>query len=75
MAAPGALTPRYAVLCGFAQLGERDRAFAILDDLVASRSGQAVFSAVDPALDPIRDDPRFERILRRLALPERASTT
>jgi serine/threonine protein kinase/tetratricopeptide (TPR) repeat protein len=74
MGAHGSLTPQYAFLCGFAQLGDRDRAFAILDDLVASRSGQAAFTAVDPVLDPIRDDPRFDRILRRLALPSTVQT-
>jgi hypothetical protein len=63
------LVPSYALLCSYAQLGERDAAFTILDELVASRSGQAAFCGADSVLDPLRDDPRFERILRRLALP------
>jgi tetratricopeptide (TPR) repeat protein len=70
----GRRIPQYAYLCGHAQLGEHDAAFAILEDLVDSRAGQAAFSAADPALDPLREDSRFERVLRRLALPTPATT-
>jgi serine/threonine protein kinase/tetratricopeptide (TPR) repeat protein len=65
----GSLVPAYAYLVSHAQLNDRDRAFEILDRLVATRSGQAVFTGADPVLDPLRDDPRFDQILRRLALP------
>jgi tetratricopeptide (TPR) repeat protein len=70
----GTLVPAYAYLVSYAQLGDRDRAFAVLDELVATRSGQAVFTGADPVLDPLRDDPRFDRILRRLALPTTATS-
>ena len=69
MRTQGSLVPSYALLCSYAQLGDRDAAFALLDELIGSRSGQAVFCSVDAVLDPIRDDPRFDRLLRRLALP------
>jgi serine/threonine protein kinase/tetratricopeptide (TPR) repeat protein len=71
--ARGGAVPDYAFLIGHAQLGDRDQAFAIIDRMVDTRSGQAVFCGVDPVLDPLRDDPRFDRMLRRLALP--ATTT
>jgi len=71
----GTALPAYAYLVSYAQLDDRDRAFAVLDELVAARSGQAVFTAADPVLDPLRDDPRFDRILRRLALRSPATTS
>jgi serine/threonine protein kinase/tetratricopeptide (TPR) repeat protein len=66
--------PAYAFACAYAHLGDRDRAFATLERIVATRMGHAVFLAVDPVLDPLRDDPRFEQLLRRLAFPVALTT-
>jgi tetratricopeptide (TPR) repeat protein len=52
----------------YAAMGDRDRAFAELERMVESRSAMA-FVLVDPQLDPIRSDPRFQQILRRANLP------
>lgn len=52
----------------YAALGNRDRAIAILEKGLETRSTLA-FIFVDPRLDPLRSDPRFHRLLRRANLP------
>jgi TolB-like protein/DNA-binding winged helix-turn-helix (wHTH) protein/Flp pilus assembly protein TadD len=49
-------------------LGMNDEAFAWLDKAYDDRSSRLVFIAVDPRLDALRTDPRFDDLLRRLGL-------
>jgi adenylate cyclase len=55
---------RIAVI--FASLGEREDAFFWLEKAFEERSNNLVYLKVDPALDNLRSDPRFEEFLRRL---------
>jgi tetratricopeptide (TPR) repeat protein len=64
-----AAVPLFAFLITHAQLGELDEAFVLLEQMLAHRSTHAVFLQVDPCLDPLRGDPRFESALRRMAFP------
>lgn len=52
-----------------AALGEKDKAFALLDRAVAEHSTFLVYSKWEPRLDPLRSDPRFKEILKRIGLP------
>jgi eukaryotic-like serine/threonine-protein kinase len=52
-----------------AALGEKDKAFVLLDKAVAERSTFLVYSKWEPRLDPLRSDPRFEQILKQIGLP------
>ncbi len=52
-----------------ALLGDRDRAFDQLDTYAARRNGVASGFMWLPALDPLRGDPRFKAILKKLGLP------
>ena len=54
-----------------AALGEKDEAFAALDRAMEERSDWLVFLKVDPCLDPLRQDLRFRKLLRRVRLSER----
>ncbi len=54
----------------YAALGDRDKAFACLEEGYQGRYFGMVYLAVDPDLDPLRSDPRFLALLRRLNLPE-----
>jgi serine/threonine-protein kinase len=61
--------PAYCFAMAHAGLGESDEAFAWLERAVVERNGFMTFLAVDPTLDPLRGDARFDALLRRLGLP------
>jgi TolB-like protein/Flp pilus assembly protein TadD len=50
-------------------LGQRDRAFAALEKAYAQRSLYFVWLKVDPELDSIRPDRRFQDLVRRVGFP------
>jgi TolB-like protein/DNA-binding winged helix-turn-helix (wHTH) protein/Tfp pilus assembly protein PilF len=52
-----------------AGLGERDAAFAKLEQAYDQRSPNLVGIKVDRLLEPLRDDPRFAQLVRRMNLP------
>jgi len=52
-----------------AALGEKDKAFVLLDKAVAERSTFVVYSKWEPRLNPLRSDPRFTQILKQIGLP------
>lgn len=52
----------------YAQLGETDKAIEALEDMFKRRAVLLITSAREPALDPIRDDPRFKDLLQRIGL-------
>lgn len=51
-----------------AALGERDQAFASLEKAYAAHDVQFQFLGVSPEWDPLRSDPRFQDLLRRVGL-------
>jgi serine/threonine-protein kinase len=53
----------------YAQLGDKDRAFAEFGNALRVKDAGLVYLKVDPFLDPIRDDPRYAALLRRLNFP------
>lgn len=53
----------------YAQLDERDRAFAAFDDAVRVKDSGIRYLKLDPFLDPIRGDPRYHALLKRLDFP------
>ena len=50
-----------------AQWGEKDAAFATLNRALQVGDSGLLFARSDPFLDPIRNDPRFDDLLNRLA--------
>ena len=52
----------------YAQLGENDKAFEVLDEMLLRRAVMLVSSAREPTLDPLRADPRFDELLRKINL-------
>ena len=62
--------PALASVRIYAALGQKDKAFEWLEKAYASRSiaAQTFGIKVDPQLDPLRSDPRFTDMLRRINL-------
>ena len=58
----------YGLALVYSALGDRDRAIALLEKGVQTRSLMP-FVFVDPLLDSLRPDPRFQELLRRANLP------
>jgi serine/threonine protein kinase/Tfp pilus assembly protein PilF len=52
-----------------AGLGDKDQAFASLDRAYEERSQFLVDLKFEPILDPLRSDPRFAELVRRVGLP------
>jgi tetratricopeptide (TPR) repeat protein len=59
----------YEIALVYAGMGEKDQAFEWLEKAYAVRDMGLSFLKVDPGLDPLRSDPRFQAMLRRVGLP------
>ena len=59
----------YRVALVYVGLGEQDQALAWLKRAYDERSWWLGFLKVDPRLDPLRADPRFQDLLRRMNFP------
>ena len=59
----------YRIASIYAVLGEKDEAFKWLEKGVAEYDGQMDCLKMDPIVDPLRSDPRFQAILRRMNFP------
>jgi TolB-like protein len=60
---------RYEIALVYAGLGEKDEAFAWLEKSFAARDKGLIYLKIDPPLDPLRSDPRFQDLVRRVGLP------
>jgi tetratricopeptide (TPR) repeat protein len=58
--------PAYNFAMIYAGLGDLDRAFDLLEQACKERSGFLPFINVEPAVDCLRDDSRFQNLLRRV---------
>jgi len=54
---------------GYAALGEKEQAVGYLKAAVDTHDGLLDRVYTDPGMDPLRSDPRFQEILRRLNFP------
>ncbi len=50
-------------------LGENDRAIEYLERSYEEHSHWLIYLHIDPSMDALRDDPRFQDLLRRVGLP------
>ena len=64
----GYVSPYHAAVI-YAGLGEKDKAFGLLDQAAQERSTMLVYLRKDPRLAILRSDPRFDALLNRIGLP------
>ncbi len=64
----GIISPIDALL--YWACGRKDEAFALLEKAFDRRSFGMIFLAVNPLWDPLRSDPRFTDLLRRIGLAQ-----
>jgi tetratricopeptide (TPR) repeat protein len=60
----------YWVASSYAALGEKEAAFAELEKAYQAHDWFLPRIKTDPFMDPLRDDPRFKDLIRRIGLPE-----
>jgi TolB-like protein/Tfp pilus assembly protein PilF len=65
----GKSKPQEVIRCLVA-LGDKERALAMLTKGLEERDNSLVAIKVEPQLDPLRDDPRFAVLVRRVGLPQ-----
>jgi TolB-like protein/Tfp pilus assembly protein PilF len=66
----GPTPPPATVMAGYwARAGETDKAFDILEKAYSAHD-DALLSLKDEKLDPLKSDPRYKDLLRRVGLPE-----
>ena len=59
---------RYYIASIYAMLGDKDKAFAELEKAYADRDSFLNRILEDPFMDPLRDDPRFKDLVKRINL-------
>src|SRR6266404_4421338 len=60
----------YWLAIAYAALGEKDAAFSELEKAYQAHDWFFERLKVDPYMDPLRDDPRFKDLVRRIGLPQ-----
>ena len=62
--------PPYSIALIYAGLGEKDQAFAWLEEGYKEHAFQMQLLGMEPRWDSLRSDPRFTDLLRRIGLPQ-----
>jgi DNA-binding winged helix-turn-helix (wHTH) protein/TolB-like protein/Flp pilus assembly protein TadD len=60
--------PPYDIALIYIGLGEKDKAFAWLEKAYNDHSTEMIYFKVEPLLAPLRSDPRYQDLLRRMKL-------
>jgi tetratricopeptide (TPR) repeat protein len=55
---------------GYAAIGDADRAFLLLERAVQARSAGLIYLQIEPGYLPLRKDPRFGELARRIGLKQ-----
>ena len=60
----------YQIAQLYAELGDKDQAFMWLNTALQEHDWSLIGLKTDFALDPIRSDPRFAELVRKVGLPQ-----
>jgi tetratricopeptide (TPR) repeat protein len=66
----GEFLSSYDIASVYAGLGEKEQAFFWLNRAIEERAVMLTFADIDPLLGPLRLDPRFQVLIRRIGLPQ-----
>lgn len=69
--AEGKSIPRFSFIWAYAGLGDKEQAFTWLEKAYHERRDRVFLLSVDPLLDPLRSDPRFQDLVHRVGLPSK----
>ncbi|PWT88213.1 MAG: hypothetical protein C5B55_13480 [Blastocatellia bacterium] len=61
---------QYDIASFYAELGDKDKAFAKVAQSIDDNEQYCGFLKTDPFMKPLRDDPRFVEMLKKLGLPQ-----
>jgi tetratricopeptide (TPR) repeat protein len=61
------VSPSYLAIIAIA-MGDKDKAFGYLEQSHQDRSEHMLYLGVEPLVDPLRSDPRFDALLKRVGL-------
>jgi hypothetical protein len=61
--------PAYFIAAIYGALDEKDQAFAWLQRAYDERDPQITYLLLDPFVDPLRSDPRFNALVRKVGFP------
>lgn len=61
---------RQCFVAAYVGMGDKDQAFTWLEKAYALHSNTLTLLKVEPGLDPLRSDPRFQDLLRRVGLAQ-----
>ena len=67
---PKATNTPYSIAGQYAAAGDKESAFAWLEKAYAAHQADLVSIKIEPVFDPLRSDPRFADLLRRVGLPQ-----
>jgi len=73
--ASGEIFPPFGLIWAYAGLEEYDHAFAWLNVAYDDQRDRMVWIKVDPLLAPLRGDPRFDEIVRRMNMPTKIASS
>ncbi len=63
------IQPSAALAIDYLNLGEKERALYWLERAFQNHTRDLIYLNVEPRYDPIRSEPRFQEIVRRVGLP------
>jgi len=64
------IPPSWGIATIYIGLGDKDEAFVWLEKAYEERQAQLIYIQIEPVLDPLRNDPRFQDLVRRMNFPE-----
>jgi TolB-like protein/Flp pilus assembly protein TadD len=68
LTSPGSSVSPFDIAWVYLGLGQKDAALTWMERALAERCNPLVYQMIEPALDPLRSDPRFQALLRHIGL-------